>query len=124
MAEETAWAAPAPAHDSLYGGYGLVLKRRPGERLVIRIPGITRPIVVSIARIERNNAWVAINADKSYRIDREEVDRQKIDADAGRGPSLTSAQERRRLRHLQRQREHIATYDANMPAPLDVDGNQ
>ncbi len=89
-------------------GYGLILGRRPRERMVLRRTGDQRPIVVTVVRIEGNIAYVGINADESYTVDREEIDARK------RGMPEPRERIERRERHASRTRKLSGG---------DVDGN-
>jgi sRNA-binding carbon storage regulator CsrA len=87
-------------------GFGLILARRPLERMVLRRKGELRPIVVTVVRIEGNVAYVGINADAIYTVDREEIDARK------RGLPEPRHRIERRERHAQRMRE-LADGDIN-----------
>lgn len=63
----------------------LALTRKIGERIVIRVPGMERPIIIGIADIRRNadKVRLAFDAQDDVSIDREEID---IEKQEGRTP--------------------------------------
>lgn len=65
----------------------LVLTRREGEDVLIRVPGLANPIRVRVVAIRGERIRLAFTADKSITIDREEVDEQKRTLEAATYPT-------------------------------------
>jgi len=57
--------------------WGLQIDRRQAERIVLRVPGRARPIVITCGRVDTNSVKLFINAEKDIVVDREEVDAAK-----------------------------------------------
>jgi carbon storage regulator CsrA len=51
----------------------LVLTRSTDERIVIEGPGIPGKIVITVVQIRSNKVRIGVAADRSIRIDREEI---------------------------------------------------
>ena len=57
--------------------WGLQIDRREAERIVIRVPGRARPIVLTCGKVTTNSVKLFVNAERDITIDREEKDAAK-----------------------------------------------
>ncbi len=55
----------------------LVLSRAINEKIIIEVPGHPTPIVITLAQVQAGKARIGIDADKSVKIDREEIKKAK-----------------------------------------------
>lgn len=60
----------------------LVLTRRPGEKILLTIPGIKEPVVVTFRGYNGNSAVIDIDAPREIAIVREEIKDKKFEPKA------------------------------------------
>jgi carbon storage regulator len=53
----------------------LVLSRKRNEKLVVRVPGVERPIVLTVVELRGDKVRLGYDADPAVKINREEIDR-------------------------------------------------
>lgn len=60
----------------------MCMSRKVNQRVVIRVPGLARPIVVCVYHVDRNKLKFLVEADQAVEINREELDREKHPEDS------------------------------------------
>ena len=69
--------------DTMKGSKMLVLSRKKDEQIYLQVPGLKKPIVLTIVRIDnRNKVRIGITAEKDVTVLRSELAQNTVELDA------------------------------------------